>query len=51
MKNSCPYSRGEGRELEPGSGKRRAVQAQLGLGLRVRSLAPALRYGITRGVL
>jgi len=44
-------SRCKGRELEPGSGQRRAVQAQLDFGPGVRSLAPALRNGITRGVL
>ena len=44
-------SRGEARELEPGSGQRRAVQAQLGLGPGVSVLAPALRNGNTRGVL
>jgi len=44
-------SRGKGRELEPGSGQRRAVHAQLGLGPGVNSLAPALQNGITRGVL
>jgi len=35
----------------PGSGESRGVQAQLALGLSVCSLAPALRHGITRGVL
>jgi len=44
-------SLGKGRELEPGSGQRRAVQAQLGLCPGVSSLAPALRNGLTRGVL
>jgi len=44
-------SRPLGREKKLGSGRRRAVQAQLGLGPGVRSLAPMLRYGITRGVL
>jgi len=37
--------------LDPGSGQRRAVQAQLGLGPGASSLAPVLRNGITRGVL
>jgi len=44
-------SRGKGRELESGSGQRRAVQSQLGLGPRVSTLAPALRNSLTRGVL
>jgi len=39
------------REKEPGSGESGGVLARLGLGLGVRSLAPALRHGITRGVL
>jgi len=38
-------------ELESSRGQRRVVQAQLGLGPGVSSLAPALRNGITRGVL
>ena len=51
VKLRVPYSRPLGRELEPGSGQRRAVQAQLGLSPGVSSLAPALRNAITRGVL
>jgi len=38
-------------EKEPGSSQCRAVQAQLGLGPGVRSIALVLRYGITRGAL
>jgi len=50
-KTRVSNSRPKGREKEPSSGQRRAVQVQLGLGPGVRSLALSLQYGITRGVL